>query len=135
MFSRSSWIRGHVTPLLFGVSMLAFGCANFGQKASQLSTAYDSKVSGPTTQTAQAVAEVAGTIAATAPGTPLGNSAALVMAISGAVIALDRIVSVSLKTVATIANQNTPPPVTTTATNNSPASQQSAPLQVKGVIS
>lgn len=104
----------HAMGFVFGVSLMAFGCAGILQKADTAGQAYIQKVSPPTTQAATAVAQTAGAVVAvTPPGSPINSLALIVTAIAGAILAAD-------KGVITIANlihgMNTiPPPASTPA--------------------
>lgn len=86
MNKRLHWL----TSMVFAVGLLTVGCTA-AQKA-EFGKSY-TKVAAATTQAATSVGEVSGVIAATTPGTPLGDVAILVTAISGGILALEKIVT------------------------------------------
>lgn len=76
----------HVMVFIFGMSLMAYGCSETGLVKYH-------KVAAATTQAASDVGTVSTVVAAATPGTPISGIALIVTAISGGLIAAEKILT------------------------------------------
>lgn len=115
----NTWIRGHLFPLIFGVSMFGLACSQ--SQLEKTSATYDSKVSPTVQSIGVATTQAAGTIVALAPaGTPINTIANYVLMVSGAIIAADRLISGGLKAASANAALNAAKPAGSLVAKSAP---------------
>lgn len=97
------WTQSHLVPFVFGVAMITFGCTSAQlQKTAEV---IDKTIIPATTQPLQLAMTVQ---AATSPGNPVHTVASYILAVSGAILALERLISGGLKVAAGSGGNITP---------------------------
>lgn len=113
MFTHRGTFWAYLMPLVFGASMMLFGCttSQMADKAEKASVAFDTKVAPATTQALTTVGQLAGTVAVAAPlGSATQTIAGTIAAATGLLLVIERLTSGGLKglalTLRTAANQD-----------------------------
>lgn len=105
-------IRGHLTQLVFGLALVSMGCTGLLNGANKAATVYIDRISPATTQAVTPVLQIAAATAATTPvGSPLNSAALIITAITGGILAIDKLFLGLAGTIKLVTGKPTPIPV------------------------